>query len=48
MTADLARLLLIAAAAATTGTWNRLKVCSAEDCQWAFYDRSPTRTGCWC
>jgi predicted RNA-binding Zn ribbon-like protein len=46
--ADLARLLLIAAEAATTGTWNRLKVCSAENCQWAFYDRSPTRTGCWC
>jgi predicted RNA-binding Zn ribbon-like protein len=46
--ADLARLLLIAAEAATMGTWNRLKVCSAEDCQWAFYDRSPTRTGCWC
>jgi predicted RNA-binding Zn ribbon-like protein len=48
VTADLARLLLIAAEAATTGTWNRLKVCSGEDCQWAFYDRSPTRTGCWC
>jgi predicted RNA-binding Zn ribbon-like protein len=48
VTGDLARLLLIAADAATTGTWNRLKVCSAEDCQWAFYDRSPTRTGCWC
>ncbi len=46
--ADLTRLLLIAAEAAATGTWTRLKVCSAEDCQWAFYDRSPTRTGCWC
>jgi predicted RNA-binding Zn ribbon-like protein len=46
--ADLARLLLIVAQAATMGAWNRLKVCSAEDCQWAFYDRSPTRTGCWC
>ena len=46
--AALARLLLIAAEAATLGTWNRLKVCSADDCQWAFYDRSPTRSGCWC
>ncbi|MGA8461029.1 MAG: CGNR zinc finger domain-containing protein, partial [Streptosporangiaceae bacterium] len=45
---DLARILLIAGEAATTGTWSRLKVCSAADCQWAFYDRSPTRTGCWC
>jgi predicted RNA-binding Zn ribbon-like protein len=46
--AGLARLLLIAAEAGTRGTWERLKVCSADDCQWAFYDRSPTRSGCWC
>jgi predicted RNA-binding Zn ribbon-like protein len=48
VTADLAQVLLIAGEAATAGTWGRLKVCSAGDCQWAFYDRSPTRTGCWC
>jgi len=46
--AALAALLLIAAEARTLGTWKRLKVCSADDCQWAFYDRSPTRSGCWC
>jgi predicted RNA-binding Zn ribbon-like protein len=46
--AALAELLLIAAEARTLGTWIRLKVCSADDCQWAFYDRSPTRSGCWC
>jgi predicted RNA-binding Zn ribbon-like protein len=46
--AGLTRLLLIAAEAATLGTWPRLKVCSSDDCQWAFYDRSPTRNGCWC
>jgi predicted RNA-binding Zn ribbon-like protein len=46
--AGLTRLLLIAAEAGTLGTWARLKVCSADDCQWAFYDRSPTRNGCWC
>jgi predicted RNA-binding Zn ribbon-like protein len=46
--AALAELLLIAAEARTLGTWGRLKVCSADDCQWAFYDRSPTRSGCWC
>lgn len=44
----LVRLLLIAAEAGTAGTWDRLKACSADDCQWAFYDRSPTRNGCWC
>jgi predicted RNA-binding Zn ribbon-like protein len=46
--AALTRLLLIAAESGTAGTWRRLKVCSAGDCQWAFYDRSPTRSGCWC
>jgi predicted RNA-binding Zn ribbon-like protein len=46
--AGMAGLLLIAAEAATAGTWSRLKVCGADDCRWAFYDRSPTRSGCWC
>ncbi len=46
--AGFAALLLIAAEAAIAGTWPRLKVCSADDCRWAFYDRSPTRSGCWC
>jgi predicted RNA-binding Zn ribbon-like protein len=46
--AGLAALMLIAAEAGTLGTWPRLKVCSADDCRWAFYDRSPTRSGCWC
>jgi len=30
------------------GTWSRLKVCSADDCQWAFYDKSKNRSGRWC
>ncbi len=46
--AGLAALMLIAAEAATAGSWPRLKVCSADDCQWAFYDRSPARSGHWC
>jgi|SRR5215469_6986907 len=46
--AALARILLIVAEADRAGTWPRLKACSAGDCQWAFYDRSPTRSGCWC
>ncbi len=48
LAAALTRILLIAAEAAMLGTWTRLKACSADDCQWAFYDRSPTRNGCWC
>jgi len=46
--ASLAAILLIATEAAATGTWQRLKVCGADDCQWAFYDRSPAKSGCWC
>ena len=30
------------------GTWARLKACRAEDCEWAFYDRSRNRSGTWC
>src|SRR4029450_11999659 len=31
------------AEASAQGTWERLKACSAESCQWAFYDRSKNR-----
>lgn len=44
----MARLLLVAAESEALGTWPRLKACSADACQWAFYDRSPTQNGCWC
>jgi predicted RNA-binding Zn ribbon-like protein len=30
------------------GKWGRLKVCSNDACQWAFYDRSRNRSGKWC
>ncbi|MFJ8000004.1 CGNR zinc finger domain-containing protein [Streptomyces sp. NPDC096310] len=36
------------AEASADGTWNRLKACEAEDCHWAFYDRSPAGRGRWC
>lgn len=39
--------------AAVTGamvdtTWQRLKACASDTCQWAFYDTSRSRTGQWC
>ena len=46
--AALTRILLLVAEAERAGTWSRLKACSASDCRWVFYDRSPTRSGCWC
>jgi predicted RNA-binding Zn ribbon-like protein len=42
------RLLAIVAAAQDEGTWSRLKACLANDCQWAFYDRSRNRSAVWC
>ncbi len=31
-----------------TDHWDRLKICPAEDCLWAFYDRSRNRSRTWC
>ena len=44
----LGRLLAIAHEADRAGEWARLKVCPADDCQWAFYDRSRNRSATWC
>jgi predicted RNA-binding Zn ribbon-like protein len=44
----LAMLLAGIPVARANGTWERLKACSALDCQWAFYDRSKNRSGRWC
>jgi predicted RNA-binding Zn ribbon-like protein len=44
----LGRILADAAVAASRGTWTRLKICAAEDCRWAYYDHSKSRTGRWC
>jgi predicted RNA-binding Zn ribbon-like protein len=44
----LATMLAGVAQASAQGTWERLKACSAESCQWAFYDRSKNRSGRWC
>jgi len=45
---SLGRLLAHVADAMRDGTWSRLKVCPAEDCQYAFYDTSRNRSGVWC
>jgi predicted RNA-binding Zn ribbon-like protein len=42
------RLLTIAHEAEHDNTWQRLKICPAEDCQWAFYDESRNRSAVWC
>jgi predicted RNA-binding Zn ribbon-like protein len=44
----LGALLARVAEAMADGTWRRLKACTADDCQWAFYDSSRNRSGVWC
>ena len=44
----LAALLAIVARAQAEGTWSRMKVCPADNCRWAFYDRSRNRSRAWC
>jgi hypothetical protein len=34
--------------AASRGSWTRMKICAAEDCRWAYYDHSKSRTSRWC
>jgi predicted RNA-binding Zn ribbon-like protein len=44
----LGKLLSDVAIATSKGTWARMKICAAEDCRWAYYDHSKSRTGRWC
>lgn len=44
----LAELLEVVFSAMREDTWIRLKACPAEDCLWAFYDRSRNRSATWC
>lgn len=40
--------LAAAARLAVLGEWARVKICPADDCRWAFYDRSRNRSRTWC
>ncbi|UUN27246.1 CGNR zinc finger domain-containing protein [Streptomyces sp. FIT100] len=42
------RVAVAIAEATAEGTWLRLKACEAEDCRWAYYDRSPAGRSRWC
>ncbi len=46
--AVIARLLAVIARADAEGTWERLKICPADDCLWAFYDFSRNHSRTWC
>lgn len=44
----LGKLIIAAIVAQVNGTWNRLKMCAAQDCHWVFYDASKNCLGRWC
>jgi len=44
----LGELLAVVALAQADGTWARLKACPGENCQWALYDLTRSRTRTWC
>jgi hypothetical protein len=46
---DAAGVVLAASARmAVLGDWERVKICAAEECRWAFFDRSRNRSRTWC
>jgi predicted RNA-binding Zn ribbon-like protein len=48
VTGALGQLVAIMAEAMVEGNWGRLKACSDNGCQWAFYDRSKNHSAHWC
>ena len=46
--AALGRVLAVVAAAMADGSWGRVKACRADDCRWAFIDRTRNGSRHWC
>jgi len=44
----LGRVLAIVFASMAEGSWERLKICRADTCRWAFYDWTKNHSGSWC
>ena len=44
----IAQMIGIVLRAQIDGTWERLKICLADACRWAFFDSSKNRGGHWC
>lgn len=40
--------LAAASRLAVLGEWDRVKICPADDCRWAFFDRSRNHSRTWC
>jgi len=46
--AALGQVLVAVTEAVADQTWQRLKICRADDCQWAYFDASKNRSKTWC
>jgi predicted RNA-binding Zn ribbon-like protein len=44
----LARIGVAAHTTAVEGLWERLKICSSDECGWAYFDHSKNRSRSWC
>jgi predicted RNA-binding Zn ribbon-like protein len=44
----LGRLIAIVYRSMAEGTWERMKACPEDKCEWAFYDWSKNRSATWC
>jgi predicted RNA-binding Zn ribbon-like protein len=44
----LGAVLAAASRLSVLGQWERVKICPARDCRWAFYDRSRNHSRTWC
>ena len=44
----LARIAIAMSNAVADGIWWRLKICSSDECEWAYYDKSKNRSARWC
>ncbi len=44
----LSHVLIAVASAVADDTWRRLKVCSSDECAWAYFDASKNRSRTWC
>ena len=44
----LARIGVAAHTMAVEGLWERLKICSSDECGWAYFDHSKNRSRSWC
>ena len=44
----LSRVIIAVNSAVADDTWRRLKICSADDCAWAYFDTTKNRSRAWC